>query len=32
VLDADQRLAALVTDTLRAARDRSAELTEAARN
>jgi pyrroline-5-carboxylate reductase len=31
VLDADQRLAALITDTLRAARDRSAELTEAAR-
>ena len=32
VLDADQRLAALVTDTLRAARDRSAELTQAARS
>lgn len=31
VLDADQRLAALITDTLRAARDRSAELTEAAK-
>ncbi len=31
VLDADQHLAALVTATLRAARDRSAELTEAAR-
>lgn len=31
VLDADRRLAALVTDTLRAAQDRSAELTEAAR-
>lgn len=31
VLDADERLAALIIDTLRAARDRSAELTEAAR-
>ncbi len=31
VLDADQRLAALITATLRAARDRSAELTEAAK-
>lgn len=31
VLDANQRLAALITDTLRAARDRSAELTEAAK-
>ncbi|KUR70244.1 pyrroline-5-carboxylate reductase [Novosphingobium fuchskuhlense] len=32
VLDADERLAALLTATLRAARDRSAELTEAARS
>jgi pyrroline-5-carboxylate reductase len=31
VLDADQRLLALLTDTLRAARDRSAELTQMAK-
>jgi len=31
VLDADQRLLALLTDTLRAARDRSAELTQLAK-
>jgi pyrroline-5-carboxylate reductase len=32
VLDADQRLLALLTDTLRAARDRSAELTQLAKS
>jgi pyrroline-5-carboxylate reductase len=31
VLDADARLVALLTDTLRGARDRSAEMTRAAR-